>query len=130
MGSAYWAYLLRRQDGRLRAAMTVHEMGLGASPFNRVDRRVVNACLKAVPEADIPEDSLRDLPVPALNCGGRTIGHSRVLTRGAAGREESADDMRALLELAEEIVRQRGLRSVCALYIDGGDAIFRTALRE
>ncbi|MFF3941730.1 GNAT family N-acetyltransferase [Streptomyces phaeofaciens] len=130
MGSASWGYLLRRREGRLRAGMTVHEMGLGASPFNRVDRRVVNACLKAAPDQAVPEDALRELLVPALNCGGRTIGHSRVLTSGEAGAEESADHVRALLHEAEEIARQRGLRSVCALYVDGEDILFRTALRE
>ncbi|MFF3958339.1 GNAT family N-acetyltransferase [Streptomyces sp. NPDC001890] len=130
MGSASWGYLQRRADGRLRAGMTVHEMGLGASPFNRVDHRVVNACRKAEPEADVPADLLRDLLVPALNCGGRTIGHSRVLTHADARGEEAADDTRALLARAEEIARQRGLRSVCALYVDGEDTGFRSALRE
>ncbi len=130
MDSAYGGYLLRRRDGRLRAGMTVHEMGFGASPFNRVDSRVVNACHKAAPQAHLPEDLLRDLLLPALNCGGRTIGHSRVLTDGDAGGEESADDVRALLDRAEEIAGQRGLRSVCALYVDGEDAVFRSALRD
>ena len=77
-------------------------------------------CLTALPGD--PADTL----LPSLVCGGRHIGRTRTLVRGAADGAEDITEIDELVAAAERLSREHGARSTVFPYVDERD----TALRE
>lgn len=68
----------------------------------------------------IPAQSL----LPALVCGGRHMGRSRVVRRAGAAREL----VETLVVRAEELARQRGAASVAYPFVEESDTLLREVL--
>lgn len=77
-------------------------------------------CLAALPGN--PADTL----LPSLVCGGRHIGRTRPLVRGALDGEDGVTEIDGLVSAAERLAREHGARSTVFPYVDERD----TALRE
>lgn len=77
-------------------------------------------CLGALPGN--PADAL----LPSLVCGGRHIGRTRTLVRGAPDAEDCVTKIDELVAAAERLSREHGARSTVFPYVDERD----TALRE
>ncbi|MFF1718354.1 GNAT family N-acetyltransferase [Streptomyces sviceus] len=79
------------------------------------------------------EDILRELPgspadtmLPALVCGGRHMGRSRVAARGGVTHAEVA----ALVDWAEELAAEQGAASVAYPFVEESDTVLRQVLSE
>lgn len=75
--------------------------------------------------ADLPGEPA-DLLLPALVCGGRHLGRTRLLLGPHALRQDAV----ALIVRAEAVAREYGARSVCFPYLDETDAVVRAVLAE
>jgi hypothetical protein len=64
--------------------------------------------------------------MPALVCGGRHIGRTRVLLDPHAG----PDEVHALIDRAQELAQRVGARCLCFPYVDERDTLLRSVLQQ
>lgn len=79
-------------------------------------------CLSAL--SGNPADAL----LPSLVCGGRHIGRTRTLVRGAPDGEDDVTEIEELVAAAERLSREHGARSTVFPYVDERDTSLRAVL--
>jgi len=120
-------YLIARRHGVARAGLATAVLD-GTAPWllGRPDTLLTHAAAENLPGARRLLDDLTGDLMPALVCGGRHLGRTRMLLADSATRA----DIDALLDRAEQLGRELGAYSVCFLYTDDRDPALAEALRR
>lgn len=127
LASDFHCYLTTSDSRRrISCGLTVHQLDDRASPFSRVDSRLLPVVASTCPiDRRTLASELRQLLLPTLSCGGRTLGLSKVLYAGELLRSVRKRTIADMLARAESIAHSRDLSSVSALYVDAQDWLLR-----
>ncbi|MEU8934791.1 peptidogalycan biosysnthesis protein [Streptomyces sp. NPDC048409] len=116
----YQAYAATLSDGRVVAGMALHEVDVDSHPLNRPDLFLADRLATEGPEAEAQafRHQAAARLMPTLSLGGRTPGTTAFLHDPGASDQEYGDLLEAVLDQAERVAAERGLRSVTLPYVD------------